>query len=179
MGRSVSYPTGSVVAFRLLDDGEDEDIDWVYECLVDEIIDIAKAAFPSLRALRWMARPRGSHPPAQRLRRLRHIDLLRACRDLARRARRSPGTGRPISTTHERQGHGTGSPRCREGSSTCLVSCAWSGGSRMAKRSSSAPDPLATPGPDPASSQSAGRGPWAGRGAPQPAARRPVLPAPA
>ena len=26
MGRSVSYPTGSVVAFRLLDDGEDEDL---------------------------------------------------------------------------------------------------------------------------------------------------------
>ena len=29
MGRSVSYPTGSVVAFRLLDDGEEDDIDWV------------------------------------------------------------------------------------------------------------------------------------------------------
>jgi hypothetical protein len=40
------------------------------------------------------------------------------------------------------------------------VSCAWSVGSRMAKRSSSAPDPPATSGPDPASSQSAGRGPW-------------------
>ena len=47
MGRSVSYPTGSVVAFRLLEDGEDDDIDWVYECLVDEIIDAAKAVFPS------------------------------------------------------------------------------------------------------------------------------------
>ena len=33
MGRSVSYPTGSVVAFRLLDEGEDDDVDWVYECL--------------------------------------------------------------------------------------------------------------------------------------------------
>ena len=39
MGRSVSYPAGSVVAFRLLDDGEDADVDWAYECLVDEIID--------------------------------------------------------------------------------------------------------------------------------------------
>jgi len=47
MGRSVSYPTGSVVAFRLLDDGEDDDIDWAYECLVDEVIDTAKATFPS------------------------------------------------------------------------------------------------------------------------------------
>ncbi len=28
MGRSVSYPSGSVVAFHLLDDGEDEDVDW-------------------------------------------------------------------------------------------------------------------------------------------------------
>lgn len=47
MGRSVNYPTGSVVAFRLLDDGEDDDTDWVYECLVDEIIDTTKIAFPS------------------------------------------------------------------------------------------------------------------------------------
>ena len=71
-----------------------------------------------------------------------------------------PVTGRPISTNRECQGHGIGSPRCRDGSSTCSVSCAWSGGSRTAKRSSSAPDPHLTPGPDPASSQSAGRGPW-------------------
>ena len=33
MGRSVSYPAGSVVAFRLLDDGEDADVDWAYEYL--------------------------------------------------------------------------------------------------------------------------------------------------
>ena len=57
MGRSVSYPTGSVVAFRLLDDGEDEDIDWVYECLVDEVIDAAKAAFPSFERFNgWRGR---------------------------------------------------------------------------------------------------------------------------
>ena len=85
MGRSVSYSTGSVVAFRLLDDGEVDDTDWAYECLVDEIIDTTKAAF--LRALRGMARPRGPYPPAQRLRRMRHIDLLRARGDLARRTR--------------------------------------------------------------------------------------------
>jgi hypothetical protein len=29
MGRSVSYPTGSVVAFRLLDDGEDDDVECI------------------------------------------------------------------------------------------------------------------------------------------------------
>ena len=56
MGRSVSYPTGSVVAFRLLDDGEDEDIDRLYECLVDEVIDAAKAAFPSFERLRLASR---------------------------------------------------------------------------------------------------------------------------
>ena len=50
MGRSVSYPTGSVVAFRLLEDGEDDDADWVYKCLVDEIIDTTKASFPSFEA---------------------------------------------------------------------------------------------------------------------------------
>ncbi len=49
MGRSVSYPSGSVIAFRLLDDGEDDDVDWAYECLVDEIIDTTKAAFPSFQ----------------------------------------------------------------------------------------------------------------------------------
>lgn len=51
MGRSVSYPTGSVVVFRLLYDGKDEDIDWIYACLVDEIIDAAKATFPSFERL--------------------------------------------------------------------------------------------------------------------------------
>ena len=178
MGRSVSYPTGSVVAFRLLDDGEDEDIDWVYECLVDEVIDAAKAAFPSFQRFDgWRGRED-------------RILLRNAFADCGISpivgSRRSgspnvtmPGTGRPISTTHEQHGHGTGLARSREGSSTCSVNCAWSGVSQMAKRSSSAPDPPAIPGADPASSLSAGRGPWAGRGEPQPAARRPVLPAPA
>jgi hypothetical protein len=48
MGRSVSYPAGAVVAFRLLDEGEDGDLDWAYECLVDEVIETATTAFPSL-----------------------------------------------------------------------------------------------------------------------------------
>ncbi len=57
MGRSVSYPTGAVVAFRLLEDGEDDHADWVYECLVGEIIDTTKAAFPSFETFdRWRGR---------------------------------------------------------------------------------------------------------------------------
>lgn len=57
MGRSVSYPTGSVVAFRLLDDSEEDDADWAYECLVDEIIDTVKTAFPSFeRVDGWRGR---------------------------------------------------------------------------------------------------------------------------
>ena len=57
MGRSVSYPTGSVVAFRLLDEGEGGDVDWVYECLVDEVIDITKATFPSFERFEgWRGR---------------------------------------------------------------------------------------------------------------------------
>lgn len=47
MGRSVSYPNGAVDAFRTLDVSEDE-MDLAYECLVDEIVDTARIAFPSL-----------------------------------------------------------------------------------------------------------------------------------
>jgi hypothetical protein len=47
MGRSVSYPAGSFVAFRGLDQDEGDEIDWGYECLVDEVIETAKSAFPS------------------------------------------------------------------------------------------------------------------------------------
>ena len=57
MGRSVSYPTGSVVAFRLRDEGEEEATDWAYECLVDEIIETTKAAFPSFQRFEgWRGR---------------------------------------------------------------------------------------------------------------------------
>ncbi|UAB79004.1 hypothetical protein INR77_04720 [Erythrobacter sp. SCSIO 43205] len=48
MGRSVSHPAGAVVAFRMLDrDGED-DLQWTYECLVEDILHSARDAFPSL-----------------------------------------------------------------------------------------------------------------------------------
>lgn len=48
MGRSVSYPNGAIVAFRLIDSEEEGDPDWEYECLVDDIISAACEAFPSL-----------------------------------------------------------------------------------------------------------------------------------
>lgn len=49
MGRSVSYPSGAIVAFRLIGADEDDDLDWEYECLVDWIRAEAVRAFPSLR----------------------------------------------------------------------------------------------------------------------------------
>jgi len=51
MGRSVSYPSGAIVAFRLIGTDEDDDLDWEYECLVDWIRAEAIRAFPSLREL--------------------------------------------------------------------------------------------------------------------------------
>ena len=47
MGRSVSYPTGAIVAFRLVDEAED-DGDWAYECLVEDIVETASSCLPSL-----------------------------------------------------------------------------------------------------------------------------------
>ena len=48
MGRSVSYPRGAIVAFQVLevDDGSDWDFD--YEWLRDDLVERARAAFPSL-----------------------------------------------------------------------------------------------------------------------------------
>jgi hypothetical protein len=48
MGRSVSYPPGAVVAFRALETDHEEDWQWAYECLVEEVIETARRAFPSL-----------------------------------------------------------------------------------------------------------------------------------
>ncbi len=47
MGGDVSYPKGDAVACRLLEDGEEDDTDWVDECRVDEVIEKAKATGPS------------------------------------------------------------------------------------------------------------------------------------
>jgi len=56
MGRSVSYPSGAVVAFRLLDDGDDSGA-WAYECLIDDIVETASVSFPSFEPFEgWRGR---------------------------------------------------------------------------------------------------------------------------
>lgn len=47
MGRSVSYPTGAIVAFRMIDEVED-DWHWAYESLVEDIVATARSCLPSL-----------------------------------------------------------------------------------------------------------------------------------
>ena len=42
----MSGPNGAVVAFRLIDEADD-DWDWAYECLVEDIVETARIAFPS------------------------------------------------------------------------------------------------------------------------------------
>lgn len=48
MGRSVSYPAGAVAAFTLLEVEDDEDWDFEYEGLCEDLGVRAAAAFPSL-----------------------------------------------------------------------------------------------------------------------------------
>ncbi len=48
MARSVSFPRGSIVAFRLFDEDED-DPGWAYNCLVEDVVGTAQSAFPSLQ----------------------------------------------------------------------------------------------------------------------------------
>ena len=47
MGRSVSSPSGAIVAYRILEREDDDDWDFAYQDLIDSIIDDTKAAFPS------------------------------------------------------------------------------------------------------------------------------------
>ena len=48
MGRSVSYPQGAIVAFCLIENEARGDLDWQYECLVEDVVSTARQAFPSL-----------------------------------------------------------------------------------------------------------------------------------
>ncbi|MFM7349853.1 MAG: hypothetical protein ACKO01_10260 [Erythrobacter sp.] len=48
MGRSVSYPSGAVVAFTVLEVEDEEDWDFEYEWLRGDLAERAAAAFPSL-----------------------------------------------------------------------------------------------------------------------------------
>jgi hypothetical protein len=50
MGRSVSYPTGAIVAFTVIDVGCDDDWEFEYEWLRDDLRMRAARAFPSLCA---------------------------------------------------------------------------------------------------------------------------------
>ena len=56
MGRSVSYPNGAIVAFRLVG-ATDDDAEWAYHCLVDDIVETARSTFPSLQPFEgWRGR---------------------------------------------------------------------------------------------------------------------------
>lgn len=56
MARSVSYPTGSIIAFRMIYE-DDDDPSWAYDCLVEDVIDSARCAFPSLQRYKgWRGR---------------------------------------------------------------------------------------------------------------------------
>ena len=48
MGRSVSYPNGAIVAFTVLDVGSDDDCEFEYEWLREDLRKRAGRAFPSL-----------------------------------------------------------------------------------------------------------------------------------
>lgn len=48
MGRSVSYPPGAIVAYRTLGIEDEDDWEWEYECLVEEVIETARSVLPSL-----------------------------------------------------------------------------------------------------------------------------------
>ncbi|MGX7894186.1 hypothetical protein [Tsuneonella sp. HG222] len=48
MGRSASYPSDAVVAFRTLEIEDEDNWEWEYEYLVEEIIETARSTFPSL-----------------------------------------------------------------------------------------------------------------------------------
>lgn len=48
MGRSVSYPSGSLVAFTVLEVEDENDWDFEYEWLRDDVVERAMRLFPSL-----------------------------------------------------------------------------------------------------------------------------------
>ena len=48
MGRSVSYPSGAIVAFTVLEVADQDDWEFEYEWLRGDLVDRAGSAFPSL-----------------------------------------------------------------------------------------------------------------------------------
>ncbi|MEW4468492.1 hypothetical protein AB1K62_11735 [Parasphingorhabdus sp. JC815] len=56
MGRSVSFPTGAVVAYQVIE-VDDDDWDFKYQVLVEDIMAQAREAFPSLEQFNgWRGR---------------------------------------------------------------------------------------------------------------------------
>ena len=49
MGRSVSFPSGAVAAFTVLEAFDDDDWHFEYKCLQYDLSERAGAAFPSLK----------------------------------------------------------------------------------------------------------------------------------
>ena len=47
MARSVSYPTGAIVAYRLFEPDEEDDWEWEFECLIEDIAATVRGVFPS------------------------------------------------------------------------------------------------------------------------------------
>ena len=67
MGRSVSYPSGAIVAFTVLEVENDDDWDFEYEWLREDLRERAGQAFPSLIAHDgWRGRERISSPACRR-----------------------------------------------------------------------------------------------------------------
>ena len=47
MARSVTYPTGAIVAYQLFEPDEEDNWEWEFECLIEDIAATARGAFPS------------------------------------------------------------------------------------------------------------------------------------
>jgi hypothetical protein len=87
MGRSVSYPSGAIVAFTVLEVESDDDWEFEYEWLREDLRERASRAFPSLIPHdAWRGRE-DRILYAQCLCRFRRIGLWRAGGRLDRRTR--------------------------------------------------------------------------------------------
>ena len=133
MGRSVSYPAGAQVAFRILDSAEPEDADWEYETLCDDILSQARASFPSFDPCKgWRGRED-------------RILLRNSYSDIGSRPTvGSPRSGSPNATIppftmptleqHVLAAPGSGWRRWRPSSMRCSLSSIASAGCRTARR---------------------------------------------
>jgi hypothetical protein len=86
MGRSVSYPSGAIVAFTVLEVENDDDWDFEYEWLREDLRERAGRAFPSLIAHDGWRGARRPHPHAQCLRGFRRVGLRQPGCSVDRRA---------------------------------------------------------------------------------------------